>query len=880
MHLIRAKTTFRDTLKRKENGQEITEDEVRHKEKQHTEKEENLHVTQRSEPQINWTTIMAAISTTTTMELERGDKGEKEGATIVELSPNPFSKAAAAAQRLKNKKKALHQANLFIEEAKEARTADEREPGKVANKDGGANSNTTGSKGKEAQPGKESSTGETQNKGSDTRVKKRRKPASGEGKRKAVTPESKEDPPVTERSKTTDAPSQEKGNQEKGTSATSATKNYLSALKTSKYTEPPIRQVWAYNRQIIKAQLQLGEGDRFSQYKKAIATLLHNGRTADPGFVINPIIMNAGRKDWTSPADVPSNFTMLASYIKLEWGSQRAFEAGNSKHNGKIYLQFAISCNAEPSMLLEMIALDWSQVGGSGLQVKEISAFNTESPFAIYFLSNDIGPKVLTEELTRIFETTIMIDKVMRKAAEERGDGADGDELLQTVPKMVLRKYPPKLLGADYSALTGGDTSGRAKEGRKVWHIEIEGQYKHGLRRLIERMKEFDTMSSYWGRLAHISAVPDRETTTGEIKKLTHVSQKHTCYQMSMITEVIKGIVNADGSAKLYNKQGAPCGDMSMREVLLKLFKTKDGTTLVAEVHQQHGLCPTEIVIPGSDEAAAMAAMMNRQAAAFCYYYLQDQGLPEQFARDLVTASCCPEQVAEISLWKWNKKQKILIAPKGKFKEQTEDLIKEFEALDCYKTLEKLKATASKSKGFMDPQSQFNLDEEKSIGTMHAENEGRRREQKRRQEEISESDTESEEATENEEDTTPTADGKVIDIHSDSDEESLSAESEASDAQGGERSWNTADEDDTNGSLSWGSKAAEGEIPDGWEEEDVEMEDPSEQEFQSDSSSTESVSNTPLGSEDNKAETSTQTGGNSQSSAQNCSSPPRVAGDE
>ena len=459
-----------------------------------------------------------------------------------------------------------------------------------------------------------------------------------------MTPESKEDPPDMERTKTPEKAHQERGKQGKGTTAMTVTKDYLLALKTSKYTDPPIRQVWAYNRQIIKAQLQLGEGDCFSQYKKAIATLLHNGRTVDPGFVISPIIMNAGRKDWTSPADVPSIFTMLAGYIKLEWGSQRAFEAGNSNHNGKIYLQFAISCNAEPSTLLEMIALDWSQVGVLGLQVKEISAFNTESPFAIYFLSNGIGPKVLTEELTRIFETTIMIDKDMHRAAEERGDGVNGGETLQAVPKMVLRKYPPKLLGADYSALTGGDTSGRAKEGRKVWHIEIEGQYKQGLRLLIKQMKEYDMMSSYWGRLTHISAVPDRDTTTGAIKKLTHVSQKHTCYQMSMNTEVIKGIVNADGSAKLFNKQGKQCRDMTMWEVLLKLFKTRDGTTLVAEVHQQHGLCPTEIVIPRSDEAAAMAAMMNRQAVAFCYYYLQDQGLQEQFARDLVTASCCLEQ--------------------------------------------------------------------------------------------------------------------------------------------------------------------------------------------------------------------------------------------
>jgi hypothetical protein len=81
-------------------------------------------------------------------------------------------------------------------------------------------------------------------------------------------------------------------------------------------------QDWAYKRQIIKAQLQLGDSDRFAQYKKAIATILHNGQMADPSFVINAVLMNSGRKDWSSPADVPSNFTMLTGYIKLDWGSQ------------------------------------------------------------------------------------------------------------------------------------------------------------------------------------------------------------------------------------------------------------------------------------------------------------------------------------------------------------------------------------------------------------------------------------------------------------------------------------------------------------------------------------------------------------------------------
>ena len=93
--------------------------------------------TRSNEPQINWKATMAAASTTVAMELVYIEGGQKEGATIVESSPNPFSKAAAAAQRLENKKKALQQANLFIKEAKEARTAEGSAAEKVTDKSGG-----------------------------------------------------------------------------------------------------------------------------------------------------------------------------------------------------------------------------------------------------------------------------------------------------------------------------------------------------------------------------------------------------------------------------------------------------------------------------------------------------------------------------------------------------------------------------------------------------------------------------------------------------------------------------------------------------------------------------------------------------------------------
>ena len=89
---------------------------------------------------------MASSLAAVSMELEQTEGGQKEGAMIVELSPNPFSKAAVAAQRMKNIKRALQQANHFIEEAKEACTVDDNAKERDNDEEGGNITTATGNR--------------------------------------------------------------------------------------------------------------------------------------------------------------------------------------------------------------------------------------------------------------------------------------------------------------------------------------------------------------------------------------------------------------------------------------------------------------------------------------------------------------------------------------------------------------------------------------------------------------------------------------------------------------------------------------------------------------------------------------------------------------
>lgn len=66
----------------------------------------------------------------------------------------------------------MQQANLFIEEAKEAHTADGNATVRVNNEEGGKITMAMGDRQKDSQPGKDISKGMATDKGSDTREKK------------------------------------------------------------------------------------------------------------------------------------------------------------------------------------------------------------------------------------------------------------------------------------------------------------------------------------------------------------------------------------------------------------------------------------------------------------------------------------------------------------------------------------------------------------------------------------------------------------------------------------------------------------------------------------------------------------------------------------
>ena len=187
-----------------------------------------------------------------------------------------------------------------------------------------------------------------------------------------------------------------------------------SALRMSSFTPLSCH----HKRVILEASVRLGvvqdkESDRFAEFLGQIRTLLTNGKIVDKYFVINPVIIEDGKRDLRDVKDVPTNIMTLGGYIKISHKCMKAFEVkaafgSNAKksegndYSDMVFFTVAISCDVDPSDLISRISVEWIRAGGVGIYIKEINAFNTESAFVILLLSVYVNVQMVAVELKKL----------------------------------------------------------------------------------------------------------------------------------------------------------------------------------------------------------------------------------------------------------------------------------------------------------------------------------------------------------------------------------------------------------------------------------------------------------------------------------------------
>ncbi len=132
-------------------------------------------------------------------------------------------------------------------------------------------------------------------------------------------------------------------------------------------------------------------------------------------------------------------------------------------------------------------------------------------------------------------------------------------------------------------------------------------------------------------------------------------------------------------------------------------------------------VCEVLAIIPACEEAERIVHMMNKQVAAFLFYYLTTiAALPRKFVKELLTETCDATLVSEIDDCKWDQETLTITTPhEQKEEEDTEELEKASWWNNAFDLKEIGKKNAKRAAN-KNPENLFDLDDDAlSFATVH-----------------------------------------------------------------------------------------------------------------------------------------------------------------
>ena len=464
-----------------------------------------------------------------------------------------------------------------------------------------------------------------------------------------------ENSPVKKKTKSANVPSSVKESNRYTTKSFSITKT------VHKYDHP---------RTYVEAAITLTKEDKPKEFITAIKSLLANGKILDPHFALAPLKRDTTTnipKLITAEDDVPVNFTHLGQYAytsgnrifekKKDWkGENSSKKAGHRDNAAKedtyrdpiVYFTIAIATDIQPRNLINGIRTEWEANGGGKLQVKDLQSQESKVVLALYYVFTGTPYSIILKTINSILRDATSIREHERMTQED-----DEDYSPPAIPGISIRAQVPRLKGFDTSSLD--KLPYHVKENRKVLHIETDPEDEAYLKELIQFAKERNVLALFLGKRARLSEVMDKNSTPGEIKRMVKCAMGHANYQGSMTGETIFGIDMIDGEVA----PTAGGGKVSLRMVLFSYVKMEDKFSVFAELHQTEELGPVLAIIPACSEAKRLVQMMNKQVAAFLFYFLTTiAALPRKFVTETL--------VAEIADCEWDPETQTITTPHEK----------------------------------------------------------------------------------------------------------------------------------------------------------------------------------------------------------------------
>jgi hypothetical protein len=463
---------------------------------------------------------------------------------------------------------------------------------------------------------------------------------------------------------------------------------------TSSFSVAKIAHKYIHPRTFVEAAITLIKEDKPKELITAIKLLLTNGQILDPNFALAPLKHNDATtkpKLITTIDDVPVNFTHLGQYAftsgnrifekKKDWKGENNRHSKSKKEGHRdnapepdifkdpvVYFTVAVATDIRPRTLINGIRTEWEANGGGKLHVKDLQSQESKVVMALYFVYTGTPYHIILKTLNSILRDATSIKEHERMELED-----DEEYKAPPIPGISLRLQVPRLKGMDTSSYD--KLPYHVRENRKALHIETDPEDEAYLKDLIQFAKERNVLALFLGKRACISKVMDAKSTPGETKKMVRCAMKHTGYQGSMTGETIFCIDLIDGEV-------APTpggGKVSLRMVMFNYIKMQaDQFSVFAELHQVEEMGPTLAIIPACEEAERIVHMLNKQVAAFLFYYLTTiAALPKTFVMELLKATCDATLVSEIDDCQWDPETMTITTPhEQKEEEDMEELEK------------------------------------------------------------------------------------------------------------------------------------------------------------------------------------------------------------
>jgi hypothetical protein len=557
-------------------------------------------------------------------------------------------------------------------------------------------------------------------------------PTANANSKKATSPKTAQDPPEK-----TPSP---KGQSSKTTKPASVLKNskYKSAEESEK-KQPPKPHDHKFKRTIFtgavdwsKSALATYGDDNPKKLHTALSSLVTNINFCDDTAIIpHKDALNLAAIG-PSGHKVPTNLTQLSNYFfginAKQLNSRNKDEDGDAlsslkpgkkggKGKGKLaYFSFLLSSDVDPVKIAEQVGLEWSRFG-SFIKVKELQAIETETPIVVHSLFVDTPKHVLQAEL----ELCLQVSQEHLRDNYKWDSDLPFDVTHGKIPAINLRSSVPMIPKANTHGVS--DLPRNIQACRRCIHLETAVESIEMMKQLVAHGKKIGIFKEVLGAHVHFTETVDWESTAGDLKRAAKFHRSSTNYNASMTQSEVHGFLNLNEKVTVKGQK------VSGRICLSSLLKFGDNnSTLLAEVHQAEPGGVTYLVYPNTPAAEAMVLNLTKNPAFFLKNYLIDMGVDVNFAEELVSTYCDPSLIHEgegcewigetFTVLTWEELQDQDESNKLEGQEWFVDVVKQYEELT------KQENSGRKSKNYAAAAALYDLDAQRSVGTMHEKHDG------------------------------------------------------------------------------------------------------------------------------------------------------------